>query len=45
MPVITTSLFERFSSRRQNAFAARVNAALRAQFGGHAVKMATGEEG
>ena len=44
-PVITTSLFERFSSRGQNAFAARVNAALRAQFGGHAVKMATGEEG
>ena len=39
-PVITTSLFERFSSRGQNAFAARVNAALRAQFGGHAVKKA-----
>ena len=38
MPVITTSLFERFSSRGQNAFAARVNAALRAQFGGHAVQ-------
>jgi 6-phosphogluconate dehydrogenase len=37
MPVITTSLFERFSSRGQNAFAAKVNAALRAQFGGHAV--------
>jgi 6-phosphogluconate dehydrogenase len=40
MPVITTSLFERFSSRGQNAFAARVNAALRNQFGGHAVKVA-----
>ena len=39
-PVITTSLFERFSSRGQNAFAARVNAALRNQFGGHAVKAA-----
>jgi 6-phosphogluconate dehydrogenase len=38
MPVITTSLFERFSSRGQNAFAAKVNAALRNQFGGHAVK-------
>jgi 6-phosphogluconate dehydrogenase len=38
--VITTSLFERFSSRGQNAFAARVNAALRNQFGGHAVKAA-----
>jgi 6-phosphogluconate dehydrogenase len=37
-PVITTSLYERFSSRGQNAFAAKVNAALRAQFGGHAVQ-------
>ncbi len=36
-PVLTTSLYERFSSRGQNAFAARLNAALRAQFGGHAV--------
>jgi 6-phosphogluconate dehydrogenase len=40
MPVITTSLFERFSSRGQNAFEAKVNAALRNQFGGHAVKAA-----
>jgi 6-phosphogluconate dehydrogenase len=39
-PVITTSLYERFSSRGQNAFAAKVNAALRNQFGGHAVKAA-----
>ena len=39
-PVITTSLFERFSSRGQGAFAAKVNAALRNQFGGHAVKAA-----
>ena len=37
-PVITTSLYERFSSRGQNAFAAKVNAALRNQFGGHAVR-------
>ena len=37
-PVITASLYERFSSRGQNAFAAKVNAALRNQFGGHAVK-------
>jgi 6-phosphogluconate dehydrogenase len=37
-PVLTTSLYERFSSRGQGAFAARLNAALRAQFGGHAVK-------
>ncbi|MDQ4049094.1 MAG: decarboxylating 6-phosphogluconate dehydrogenase [Actinomycetota bacterium] len=42
-PVITTSLFERFSSRGQGAFAAKVNAALRNQFGGHAVKAADTE--
>jgi 6-phosphogluconate dehydrogenase len=36
-PVITASLFERFSSRGQGEFAAKVNAALRNQFGGHAV--------
>jgi 6-phosphogluconate dehydrogenase len=40
MPVISTSLYERFSSRGNNAFAARVNAALRNQFGGHAIKAA-----
>ncbi len=40
LPVITASLFERFSSRGQNAFAARVNAALRKQFGGHATAKA-----
>ncbi len=40
MPVITTSLYERFSSRGQNAFAAKVNAALRNQFGGHAITKA-----
>jgi 6-phosphogluconate dehydrogenase len=40
MPVITTSLFERFSSRGQNAFAAKVDAALRNQFGGHATRAA-----
>jgi 6-phosphogluconate dehydrogenase len=37
-PVITASLFARFASRDQGDYAARVNAALRAQFGGHAVK-------
>jgi 6-phosphogluconate dehydrogenase len=37
-PVITASLYERFSSRGQGAFAAKVNAALRNQFGGHAVE-------
>ena len=40
-PVITTSLYERFSSRGQNAFAAKVSAALRNQFGGHAIKKST----
>src|SRR5215211_1712167 len=37
MPVITASLYERFSSRGNGEFAAKVNAALRNQFGGHAV--------
>ena len=37
-PVITASLYERFSSRGRGAFAAKVNAALRNQFGGHAVE-------
>jgi 6-phosphogluconate dehydrogenase len=38
VPVIAASLNERFSSRGQDDFAAKVNAALRAQFGGHAVQ-------
>ena len=42
-PVITMSLFARFASRQDESFAAKVNAALRNQFGGHAVKRA-GEE-
>jgi 6-phosphogluconate dehydrogenase len=37
-PVITASLYERFSSRGQGDYAAKVNAALRNQFGGHALK-------
>jgi len=36
-PVITLSLMERFQSRRENSFANRVLAALRKEFGGHAV--------
>jgi 6-phosphogluconate dehydrogenase len=36
--VITAALFERFESRREESFAAKVNAALRNQFGGHAVR-------
>ena len=39
-PVITASLYERFSSRGKGEFAAKVNAALRNQFGGHAVMAA-----
>jgi 6-phosphogluconate dehydrogenase len=35
LPVITASLFARFSSRTPNAYSARIIAALRNQFGGH----------
>jgi 6-phosphogluconate dehydrogenase len=38
VPVIATSLFARFASRREINFAAKVAAALRNQFGGHAVR-------
>ena len=38
MPVITAALFARFASRQDESFAAKVNAALRNQFGGHAVQ-------
>jgi 6-phosphogluconate dehydrogenase len=37
-PVITMALFQRFQSRKDNAFENRVLAALRREFGGHAVK-------
>jgi 6-phosphogluconate dehydrogenase len=37
-PVITMSLFSRFVSRQDESFSAKVIAALRNQFGGHAVK-------
>ncbi len=36
-PVITASLFERFRSRMEDTFADRVLAAMRKEFGGHAV--------
>lgn len=39
-PVITASLYERFHSRQPETFAAKVIASLRAEFGGHAVKVA-----
>ena len=41
-PVITASLYARFRSRGNGDFADRVLAALRNQFGGHAVKSAPG---
>jgi 6-phosphogluconate dehydrogenase len=40
-PAITLSLFARFASRQDESFAAKINAALREQFGGHAIKAET----
>lgn len=37
-PVITLSLLDRFRSRQEESFSAKVIAALRHEFGGHAVK-------
>jgi 6-phosphogluconate dehydrogenase len=39
-PVITLSLMTRFRSRQEESYSAQVTAALRNQFGGHAVKAA-----
>jgi 6-phosphogluconate dehydrogenase len=39
-PVIAASLFARFASRDEINFAAKVSAALRNQFGGHAIRAA-----
>jgi 6-phosphogluconate dehydrogenase len=38
-PVITLSLLERFHSRETESFSAKVLAAMRNQFGGHAVRL------
>jgi 6-phosphogluconate dehydrogenase len=38
LPVITAALYARFASRQEESFAAKINAALREQFGGHAIK-------
>ncbi len=38
-PVITLSLLARFASRQEEAFSAKVIAALRNEFGGHEIKM------
>jgi len=37
-PAISAALFARFASRQDESFAAKINAALRNQFGGHAVR-------
>jgi 6-phosphogluconate dehydrogenase len=44
-PVIAASLFARFASQKKEAFGLRLVAALRNQFGGHAVTTAAGESG
>ena len=41
--VIAASLFARIASRQEDAFALKVLAALRGQFGGHAIKEAATE--
>ena len=43
LPVITAALFARFASRQDDSLAMKMIAALRNQFGGHAVTAAAGE--
>jgi 6-phosphogluconate dehydrogenase len=45
LPVISAALFARFASRQDSSPAMRAVAALRQQFGGHAVRAATGPAG
>jgi len=45
LPVISAALFARFTSRQESSPAMRAVAALRQQFGGHAVKSAAGPSG
>jgi 6-phosphogluconate dehydrogenase len=40
LPIITLSLMRRFASRQETSFSAKVQAALRNEFGGHAVRSA-----
>jgi len=42
LPVLTAALFTRYRSRENNPFSERLLAALRQQFGGHAVKRSDG---
>jgi 6-phosphogluconate dehydrogenase len=44
-PVIATSLFTRFASQDPDSYELRMVAALRNQFGGHAVTLRSGEQG
>ncbi|MHB1583278.1 MAG: phosphogluconate dehydrogenase (NAD(+)-dependent, decarboxylating) [Acidimicrobiales bacterium] len=44
-PVISTAVFTRFASRDRDSYAAKLLAAMRNQFGGHAVVLADGKEG
>ena len=43
-PIITLALLERFHSRQEESFSAKVLAALRNEFGGHAVRAAASEQ-
>ncbi len=39
-PIITLSLMQRFASRQESSYSGKLLAALRQQFGGHAIKKA-----
>ena len=43
-PVLSAALYERFSSRAEGEFAAKMLSAMRFQFGGHVERKAGGEE-
>jgi 6-phosphogluconate dehydrogenase len=43
VPTIATALFARFASRQDASFSGKVIAALRKEFGGHAVRKPSGE--
>ena len=44
-PVITAALFNRFASRDKDSYANKLVAAMRNQFGGHAVTLEGGQQG
>ena len=45
VPTLALSLFARFSSRQEESFSAKLLAALRNEFGGHAIRTASTPEG